>query len=937
MDGERIVVVSGLQPGEFLKNLSGHGVKSFNLRVLSPLQLAERAFACSGNVVEQRRIDRTEEKALIAQAMRADVYWEKVADSYMDLMAIHGAIYRMRSLIADADEKEALRKILLCNEWGEESAFRKKNEALYRVYCEYMRLLAAQNAIDGIGLIRKATKIEPGDRRMQILTLKEFPVDPVTAALIGHLSGTNESEISIDDLFPEASATFHIDGYANCYGIAAEVDHIIEDIYQRNRRVSEGTENEDPETAVPEKHADGCVVAVTDPAVYGQMFFDRMVAYDLPIAFGCGIPITNAAPAELLGLYVRWKSVGFYGKKALNAMLDSPAFCGERFWEDVYGETKDSEEKMQREKKQNEETNAGNTCTKNDTPDITIDELRSVLEPLRLTEDPGVNAQRLQGIGGVAEKQKYLPLLRRVAELLELPVGTFMERYAALRESDGSNAGGCIEKLDQAALLHIRNQTQAVLAAGDTLNEDTIQQILKERVCKQQSAEGRIYVTDIASAFGCIRQDLYIAGLTAAMYPGRPRENSLLLDHDLERFGTAAEIYTSQGKIRAKHEQLLVLVQLASKLQSRIYVSWPGWNAEELKENNASSLVYELYREEHPQAALEELERATKKVEYFGSAVSLAFEVGDAYNKKIVIEKEEPDDQEMLRRLQMLKERWEAEHRMDVADAEQTDFGWLSGERVWDVTDLELYSRCKRRFLYERLLLLNGEEAEDSFEVISAMERGRLAHRLIRRMDCRVQTLEDFLIVCEAAFEEHLKTHPALTEDVEEEKDAFLRMMRTAYQYEENDSRNSRITAAEPVEIKDEDRKLRLKAMPDRLQTMQDGRVMVLDYLTGLSTEFDTGREQLLMTYLLDASNRQEREYFGFERRYIALENLRRGDYQKNKKTAIKILDEFSDTLTKESFTQRRLNDEEEDTTDGTDSYCAACPYCVICKRNRIM
>ena len=351
MNGERIVVVSGLQPGEFLKNLSGHGVKSFNLRVLSPLQLAERAFACSGSVVEQKRIDRTEEKALLAQAVRVDAYWEKVADSYMDLMAIHGAIYRMRSLVAEADEAETLRERLLCNEWGEESSFRRKNEALYRVYCEYMRLLTEQNAIDGIGLIRKAAQIEPGDRQMQILTLKEFPVEPVTAALIGHLSGTNESAISIGDLFVDASAAFHIEGYANCYGTAAEVDHIIEDIYRRNRR---GTDNEDTETVVPEKQADGCVVAVTDPAVYGQMFFDRMVAYDLPVAFGCGIPITNAAPAELLDLYVRWKGVGFYGKKALNALLDSPAFCGDRFWEDVYGKKADFEEKMKTAKTDSE-------------------------------------------------------------------------------------------------------------------------------------------------------------------------------------------------------------------------------------------------------------------------------------------------------------------------------------------------------------------------------------------------------------------------------------------------------------------------------------------------------------------------------------------------------------------------------------------------------
>ena len=69
-----------------------------------------------------------------------------------------------------------------------------------------------------------------------------------------------------------------------------------------------------------------CSVAVTDPGTYGQLFFDYALIYDIPITFGCGVPIINSNPAKLLSLYYQWTTTGFFGADALKKMLFSKVF-----------------------------------------------------------------------------------------------------------------------------------------------------------------------------------------------------------------------------------------------------------------------------------------------------------------------------------------------------------------------------------------------------------------------------------------------------------------------------------------------------------------------------------------------------------------------------------------------------------------------------------
>jgi hypothetical protein len=154
-------------------------------------------------------------------------------------------------------------------------------------------------------------------------------------------------------------------------------------------------------------------------------------------------------------------------------------------------------------------------------------------------------------------------------------------------------------QLDLAASVAIYDELKVIRASGvEQATEDMILNVLKLEVASTRSEEGKLYVTWIDGALSSIRENLYIAGLSASKYPGSPRENYLLLDADLKLFGDSAEYMTSDGQIGRKRDRLLTLARLASGLGSSINVSFAGLNVSELKKDNASSLVFELYREE---------------------------------------------------------------------------------------------------------------------------------------------------------------------------------------------------------------------------------------------------------------------------------------------------------------------------------------------------
>ncbi|MBQ3967086.1 MAG: hypothetical protein II688_00170, partial [Lachnospiraceae bacterium] len=295
---EQIYLAPGANGAELMKSLAMHGINSFNVRIVGAGELARLALMRCGISITEGFVSIREETALVAKATEGVSYFGKT--TYSDIKDIAGAIRQMRSLVAGDDEAEQLANTLL------QGIFKEKNTALISVYKNYISLLSDGKLLDTVSLIRKAIK-ECGKLDSGFHILKEYPLDPLQKALIQKLSGGNVKEDSIRDLFGIKEEHIKLQSIKNCYGAANEVETIITDIYKNH-------------------DLDKCTVAVTDPATYGQLFFDYALLYDLPITFGCGIPIVNSNPAKLLILYYRWMTGGFFGTDSINAMLGSEAF-----------------------------------------------------------------------------------------------------------------------------------------------------------------------------------------------------------------------------------------------------------------------------------------------------------------------------------------------------------------------------------------------------------------------------------------------------------------------------------------------------------------------------------------------------------------------------------------------------------------------------------
>ena len=667
---ERIILAPGLNGSELTRSLALHGVNCIGLRICGAAELARLALMRSGVSIPEEFVSAKEETGIIAASVAGELYFGKA--SYSDIQEIASAVRRMRSLIASGDEAQELERIL------SQGIFNEKNRALLQVYRKYKQILLMRNALDAVSLIRMAVE-KSRAIDAEFLTLKEYPLSPLETSLINKISSGTIGETGIHALFGVAEGTVHIDGIKNCYGAPNEVESILEEIYEG-------------------KQLDQCTVAVTDGVTYGQLFFDYALLYDIPVTFGCGIPIINSNPAKLLAMYDKWITGGFFGAEALNEMLTAKAFNRTKLF--------DQFPKL-------EESFSWSTFFK-------------VLGSLRLTNARETNLKRIESFkravyeeasligkeskdySEIPKKLSSIPCLEIMAEELSLPVEDFISKYAYIRKNSDTNADQLVMMLDIAASRAIYEELKVISLSGADQNaDDIIPNVLKMNVCAQRSESGKLHVTGIEGAFTAVRENLYIAGLSASNFPGSPRENYLLLDEDLKLFGPGTETLTADGKILRKRKELLTLARLASALGARVSVSYAGLNVSELKKDNPSSLVFELFRKEHGSAAgSAELEQKTRKIEYFEPAISVSRLVGKAYT-------------------QGQKIRPEASH-----DVYGTPVPW-NLEKAWSPTALDAFFACPRRFMLKYIMGIPEPEDYDPFEIISAMDIGTLAHSLM--------------------------------------------------------------------------------------------------------------------------------------------------------------------------------------------------------------
>ena len=850
---ERIILAPGLNGNELIKNMALHGVDSFNLRVTGAPELARIALMRTGVSVTEDFVDPNEELGIIAKVVKGNEYFKKT--SYADLRNIAAAVRRMRTLTADPDEAKVLAGNMT------KGIFKEKNNALMTVYENYMKVLQDTNQIDSVLLIRKAIA-ESGTIDAEFVTLEEFQPDPLSEALINKLSGGKYTTVSIRSLYKAEDKPLEIASYRNCYGATNEVETIINDIYDPAKKDT--------------SRLDKCTVAVTDPATYAQLFLEYSILYNIPVTFGCGLPVINSYPGKLLSLYLVWMTSGFYSAGALDQMIHSgffrikklkkilPAPEGDFSWRVFYeclGEIGFTRSIINNRKR----IKAYKQALEEDAKYIVKGESREYKE--------------------YESKLKSIPLLEVMAEELALPTEEFIYKYAVIRHNKyKTHSGRILKKLDIASRGGIYATLNAIHSEGVIQDEsDIITNILKAGVLSQMSEPGCLHITTIDKAMSSVRETLYIAGLSASRYPGSPKEDYLLLDCDIGTFGEDKKRFTSEGRVNKKKDDLISLAQLASSLGSKIHLSYPGLNVSELKKDNASSMIYELYSLTGADSKLEAFEAAVTKVAYFEPKLSKTRALGQAYIDGVGI-KQAGEDKE--------------EDEAPAAPALPTPVFDL--EKEYSPSALEQFWGCPRRFLLERILGIPQPESEEKYDVLSAADFGTLAHSCMEQLANNKMTLEEFKKLSGEFFDRFIAEHPPLMPDkIDAERKEFLETMEKGYIGNPHDRE---VVLKEEELHYEHETGVKLKGFPDRVEKDPDtGKYIVVDYKTGRhikhkEDDINTCLQVVIYAYMME---KKGYEISGCVYRYLRLGDevtCRYDDDMKQKLTDV--LDVFKTAMT---------------------------------------
>lgn len=866
---EKIYLAPNANGGELRKSLAMHGVNCFNLRICGAGKLARMAMMRSGIAIDEDFVSTREEIAIVAKAAKDESYFKKA--TYSDIRNLAGAIRRMRSLVANGDEAKIIAATL------GKGIFADKNAALVSVYRKYKKILDDEKRLDSVSLIRRAIET-CGVMDADFFTLKEYPLSPLEKALIHKLSDGKVQETDIQAMFGIGQASLKIAGFKNCYGASNETEMILADIYAGKR-------------------LDQCTVAVADSETYGQLFFDCAILYDLPITFGCGIPIINSNPARLLALYCRWMTDGFFGASAINAMLSSTAFDLGKLYA-LYPKADE---------------------------DFRWDVFKDVLGAISLTNDRKTNEERLSAFKKsvtkeetltspedqktyreVIAKKRCIPFLEVLAKELSLSTAEFISRYAYIRKASDTNAQRILMELDMAAANVIYEELEIFRTSGvEQSVEDIIAYVLKMTVKNGQSESGKLFVSGIDEALSSVRENLYIAGLSSSKYPGAPRENYLLLDTDIKLFGADAEYMTSESRVNCKRERLLSLARLASGLGASIHISYAGLNVSELKKDNASSLVFELYHEAGGKNdTFRELEARIEKVNYFAPAISITRKIGEAYN----------DGKTVL------------PCRCD--DAKDTANVRLDLEREYSPSALELFFNCPRQFMLSYTMGIQTQDDRNPFEVIAANERGTLAHALMEKLANSAMNREAFLKLSGEYFDRFIAEHPPLVfPKVEEAREEFLDMMETAYNMEPH----------REVVLKEEklhcihESGVKIHGYPDRVEKLDDVSYLVVDFksanrVSHVENDIETCLQIVIYAYLMEQKGYK---ISGGEFRYIDLGETVFCKYDEDMKRELaEKLAEFKDHIENADFP---VSEDADSTEEGVKNPCQYCQYGLIC------
>ena len=735
-------LLADLNSSELLKTLAYHGRNTIGLRVFSGYELAEEALIRNG-IVTKSILKKSNEVYTVSSFIDDIPYFS--SSTFTDSKNLSDALHTLRQLIKENEYEEIHTAFKSDN-------FPEKNDAIIKAYDLYKGSL--DNKQDTIDIIRKAIdECEP--LNVDFIRLKEFPLTPLEERLLDKLSEGKYKEISLAELMGKEESGYRNIEYIKAYGDSNEVENVIDHIY------------------INRLPLDSCTVVLSDTNKFGTLFYEYAQKLAIPVTFGCGVSISESNPAKLLKLYEFWDSNGYHGIDALIDMIFSPYFNLEKLFEKI-GDRDKNEYLLAENLKQ-----AGRLKIDTDqkTNQIKLEEFKTTVY--------------------VNEKWYRENYLDTIVEELGKGCSYFIEEYSLIRPGT----------IDESALYTIVNDINTYQDYMDYVNKissyrDILEELMNKKVGRQTASEGKLHICDIKNAFSNLRDHIFVVGLSANNFPGSPKENYLLLDEDLKKFGD--NVPTSDRIIENKKNLLYDLISLCSCLNMDIRLSYSSYGMSELKTENPSSVLFEIYKKQHGgNSSINDFNSSLKETGYFDNHLSVTRDLGLSYNKGDKILPKIPQG--------------------DIHDMP------FKGERKFSPTNIEDFFVCPKMFYLRRILKIEEPDPDDPFVVIDARDLGTLAHSMMEYLANKDISKDEFIAYCNASFSNFLKYRiPLHDNEAKKARLEFLEMMSRSY---DGDPHNEVMAAEEKVTVGHPSGIL-LYGYPDSVEKDKDGNYLIADFKT---------------------------------------------------------------------------------------------------------
>lgn len=216
---------------------------------------------------------------------------------------------------------------------------------------------------------------------------------------------------------------------------------------------------------------------------------------------------------------------------------------------------------------------------------------------------------------------KYAQLAVVFAHELEMGLSSFIKKFSIVRT-------GKFKAVDEAAIKAICDVIEAFENYGIDFDFETIlKEVAKIYLKPQISEEGHLHVCDINQGFACMRKYVFVCGMQANNFPGSVKEDYLLLDNDILHFSDSCLAPTSNNKIQSKIDTFYDFVNFSKNAGSIVSLSYSNYDLAELKEQNASSVLFGLFEQDKPGAKIEDFQNQVLSTNYFDAKLSQTFKL----------------------------------------------------------------------------------------------------------------------------------------------------------------------------------------------------------------------------------------------------------------------------------------------------------------------